>query len=223
MKFSLFFQFLTVLLPWPLRRLVLARMYGYRIHPSCSIGLSWVFPQELAMGESARIGHLTICKGLKRVEMGPHARIGHLNWITGFPQDSRDFFAHRTDRKAELLVGEHAAITHRHYIDCTDQVSIGRFSTLAGSHSKILTHSIDLEANRQTCQPISLGAYCFVGTNCVILGGARLADYCVLAAGAVLTGACAEPYRLYGGVPARAIKDLPENWAYFKREVGFVV
>lgn len=222
MSLSAIAKLLVILLPWPLRRLVLCKCFGYRIHPSCRIGLSWVFPKELVMEEKARIGHLTVCKGLKQLHLGPQSSLGNLNWVTGFPHELTSSFQHKTDRRAALILDRHSAVTHRHLIDCTDLVTVGEFSTVAGYHSKILTHSLDLESNRQSCSPVSIGSYCFVGTNCVLLDGSRLPDCSVLAAGSVLKKAYSDTYQLYGGVPAQSVKALPKEWAYFSRTVGFV-
>src|SRR4029079_13492242 len=105
-------------------------------------------------------------------------------------------FCHQPDRKPELVLEEHAAITHRHLIDCTHSVVIGRFSTFAGFQSQILSHSIDLTACRQSSAPVRIGAYCFVGTNCVILGGSELPDYSVLGAKSLLNHAYGDTHNL---------------------------
>lgn len=222
MFFSLLAKLFIVLLPWPLRRHVLTACFGYKIHPSCRIGLSWVFPKELLMEEKARVGHLTVVKGLQLLHLGPYASLGNLNWITGFPKDLQSSFQHMTDRKPVLLLERHSAVTHRHLIDCTDQVTIGEFSTLAGFHSQILTHAIDLEASRQSSSPVSIGRYCFIGTKCLLLDGASLPDCSVLAAGSVLNKAYAETNQLYAGVPAKPVKTLPSEYGYFSRTTGFV-
>jgi acetyltransferase-like isoleucine patch superfamily enzyme len=121
-----------------------------------------------------------------------------------------------------LVLGEHAAISNRHMIDCTARVVIGRFTTFAGFYSQILTHSIDLEKGRQSSEPVEIGEYSFVGTNCILLGGSVLPDRSVLAAKSLLNKKHSEPQTLYGGVPAKPIKALPANWAYFQRTAGFV-
>ena len=100
--------------------------------------------------------------------------------------DTSRHFAEETDRQPQLILGEHSAITHRHLIDCTNSVTIGKFTTFAGFQSQILTHSIDLERNRQSSSPVRIGDYCFIGTNCVLLGGSALPDYCVLGAKSLL-------------------------------------
>ena len=213
----------SVLLPWALRRWVLGRVFGFEIHPTARIGLSWVFPQRLRMEAHSSIGNLTVCKNLGFIHLGEHSTVGNLDWITGFPPGPSKHFAHQPDRRPELIVGPHSAITHRHLIDCTDTVTIGAFTTFAGFQSQILTHSIDLAAGRQSAQPVSIGSYCFVGTNCVLLGGAALPDRSVLGAKSLLNKAFTETGHLYGGVPARSLAALPANeMTYFQRQRGSV-
>lgn len=93
-----------------------------------------------------------------------------------------------------MIVGEHSAITNRHLIDCTDRVTLGRFTTFAGFRSQILAHSIDLAECRQSARPVTIGDYCFVGTDCVLLGGSALPDCSVLAAKSLLNKPQSEPY-----------------------------
>lgn len=220
---STLFRLLLVLLPWSVRRPLLVRCFGYELHPTSYVGRSFVFPVQLVLGPHARIGHLNVVKGLARMEVGEHGSVGNLCWITGFPLGTGSpHFAHQPDRRPGLLIGAHAAITHRHLIDCTARVEIGAFSTFAGFASQILSHSIDLHANRQSSAPVTVGTHCFVGTNCVLLGGARLPDRSVLGAKSLLNKAFEEPDQLYGGVPARPLGPLPADAAYFTRKTGFV-
>ena len=175
------------------------------------------------MEEGSHIGHLTVCKNIDLLHLKAHSSIGRGNWITGFPLGPSPHFAEEVDRRPQLIVGEHSAITHRHLLDCTNAVEIGRFTTFAGFQSQILTHSIDIENNRQASAPVRIGDYCFVGTNSVLLGGSVLPDYCVLGAKSLLNKALTETYQLYGGVPAQPIKKLSPESKYFTRSEGFVV
>lgn len=210
-------------MPWSARRSFLEKQFGYQIHPTSRIGLAWIFPTRLVMEEESRIDHLTICKNIDLLHLRSHASIGRGNWITGFPLGSSRHFAEETDRRPELILGEHSAITHRHLIDCTSSVEIGRFTTFAGFQSQILTHSIDIENSRQASAPVRVGDYCFVGTNSVLLGGSVLPDYCVLGAKSLLNKAFTDSYQLYGGVPAEPVKKLSPESKYFTRSEGFVV
>jgi len=224
---KLLLQALCLLAPWPLRRHLLQLCFGYRLDPRSRIGFAWVYPGHLILEEGASIGHLTVCKGLDLVHLGKEASVGRGNWITGLStrQPSADPrpFSHQPDRVSALIVHEHAAITHRHIIDCTNRVTIGARTTFAGYHSQILTHSIDLKENRQSSAPVRLGAGCFVGTNVVLLAGSVLPDDSVLGAKSLLNKAHVETHKLYAGVPARPVADLDPGVAYFHRTTGFVL
>lgn len=220
MKFLL--RLLSCFLPWPVRRILLNRFCGFRIHKTARIGLAWVFPKRLEMGEHTHIGHLTTVVHLDAVYLDAFARIGRGNWITGFPSGDARHFAHEPGRVSQLHLFDHSAITNRHLIDCTSPVELGRFSTLAGFQTQILSHSIDLQACRQSSASVSIGDYCFIGTNCVLLGGSRLPGFSVLAAKSLLNKNYSEEYVLYGGVPACRLKPLPREARYFQRKTGFV-
>ena len=211
-----------VVLPWPLKRRLLQLIYRYELHPSSRIGLAWVFPRRLIMHAHSSIGHLTVCKGLELLELEQYASIGRLNWISAYPLDGSPHFAHSRERSPALTLAEHSAITMRHIIDCTERVSVGAYATVAGYRSQRLTHSIDLAECRQDAKPITIGSYAFVGTACTVLGGAVVPDHSIVAANSLLHSAYEEPYRVYAGVPARAVAQLDPQLKYFTRAKGFV-
>lgn len=215
-------SFVMLLFPWRIRRPLLVALLGYKIDPTAKIRFSLICPDYLEMGPGARIGNLSICKGLSSLKMGEQSCINNLNWITGFPLSKDAFFRNEQDRRPELILGEHASITNRHLIDCTNSVRIGRFTTFAGFRSQILTHSIDLQDCCQSSKPVTIGDYCFVGTGCVLLGGSALPDYSVLGASSVLIKSYSETHQLYAGNPARPIKRLAEDLGYFHRKTGVV-
>ena len=165
---------LSFLTPWQIRRLVLEKIMGYKIHPTSRIGISWIFPEHLIMEAHSKIGHFSVCKNIKTLFLKESSSIGKANWITGYPAGRRPHFKEQSTRKPQLILGEHSAITNWHLIDCTNSVTIGKYSTIAGFRSQILTHSIDLENCRQWSEPVMIGSFCFIGTNSVILE----CDYC---------------------------------------------
>lgn len=208
--------------PWPVRRLMLKLCLGYKLARTSRIGFSIIHAQDVVLGDYASIGHLSFVWGLERFVLGVHSHIGNLNWVSGFPRGEMTFFRDEPVRASELLLEEHSAITNRHHIDCANSVCIGRYATFAGAHSQILTHSVDFKNCKQSSQPVVIGEYCFVGTGCVLLKGARLANYCILGAGSVLRTADAEEYCLWSGVPAQKIRALAHDWKYFSRIEGYV-
>ncbi len=213
----------TFLLPWSLRYRALNRWFHYQIHPSARIGMSWIFPRNLIMEAGSRIDHFTVAVHLDAITLREKAKIGRGNWITGFTTGSQSrHFQHQPDRKAELLIGESSAVTKNHHIDCTNLIQIGKFSTIAGYNSQLLTHSINVFENIQDSQPIYIGDYTFVGTNVVILGGAVLPSYSVLGAKSLLNKVQTTEWTLYGGVPAKALQPIPKDAKYFSRADGFV-
>jgi len=221
-KLIFLLRLLVLVLPWPLRHRCLRWFWKYNIDPTARIGFAWIYPKHLKMGKNTRIGHFTVAIHLDLIEMGNSSTIGRSNWITGFPSGPHKHFGHQTVRTPRLILGEHSAMTKNHHIDCTHEIRIGKFSTVAGYQSQLMTHAIDIVAGRQHSEPIEIGDYCFVSTRCILLGGTRLPSYSVLAAGAVLTKAFDESYSLYGGVPATRIKEMPKDAKYFNRTQGFI-
>ena len=215
-------MFLSVLLPWPWRRSLLEKQFGYSIHPSSHIGLCWIFPRRLIMEENSRIGHLTVCKNIDLLHLGPHAIIGQLNWITGFPSGTSRHFAHQADRHPELDRGDPCRNQSRHLIDCTARVRIG-----AVRDRRRISISADHPQHRSRSGPAISRAdrdwrILLCGTNCVMLGGTSLPHHSVLGAQSLLNKKWDEPYRLYGGVPAKPLKELSQEMEYFRRTQGFV-
>ncbi|MFC4390425.1 acyltransferase [Flavobacterium quisquiliarum] len=216
-------KILAVLMPWPIKRFILIQFFKYKIDPSARIGLSWIYPKKLIMDANSNIGNFNVAVHLDLMKIGKHSSIARGNWITGFPTNTDSkHFAHQKDRHSNLIIGEHSAITKNHHIDCTNIIQIGNFVTVAGYASQLLTHSINIELNIQDSHPITIGDYCFVGTASTILGGASLPPYCVLGANSLLNKSFTVPYRLYGGNPAKEIKELSQDFKYFNRETGFV-
>ena len=219
----MFLKLITYFFPWFLRRRLLNSFFGYKIHPNARIGWSWIFPKELIMDEGAKIGNFNVAIHLDTVEMKSNSKIGRGNWITGFPSKTKSkHFSHQLDRESKLYLGKNSAVTKNHHIDCTNLISIGEFSTIAGYSSQFLTHSIDVYESRQSSMPIYIGDYTFVSTNVVVLGGSVLPSFSVLGAKALLNKAYQEEWILYGGVPAKSVRTIDKNAKYFSRVDGFV-
>ena len=216
---------LIIPMPWFVKRRVYKLFFNYELHPTSRIGLSWILVDKLSLGQSAKIGSLNVIKGLNQLQMAESSSIGNLNWISAFPLNTiSPHFQHEADHRIpDLVLGEHTAITNRHLLDCTNRIEIKRFTTFAGFKSTVLTHSIDLKACRQSSKPITIGEYCFIGTGCILLGGAIIPDYSVLAAGSTIHKSMDYTYALYGGSPAKFIKSLEtDDLQYFKRTTGFI-
>lgn len=216
-------QLFICIMPMVLKRPLLKAFFKYDIHKTARIGLSWIFPDRLVMGANSSIGHFNTAVHLDEIIMSEETSIGRGNWITGFSSGTQSkHFAHQPERKSTLFIGAHSAITKNHHIDCTSPITIGRYVTVAGYSSQFITHSINVYDNRQDSKPISIGDYCFVGTNVVVLGGSSLPAYSVLGAKGLLNKSFTEEWKLYGGNPAKLITDISRDAKYFSRDTGFV-
>lgn len=213
------FNLLIIFLPWKIRRYILIKFYKFQIHPTARIGFSYIYPKQLIMKEGARIGHLNVAIHLELIQMDKNSSISQKNWITGFPLANKSHFKDFPDRKPFLIMKEDAAITKQHLIDCTDTVTIGEFTIVAGYGTQIMSHSMSLKANRQGCAPITIGQRCFVGTRSIILPGSVLPPQSVLGAGAVMNKKFTESFTLYGGVPAKAVQKIDETYEFFNRTI----
>lgn len=207
--------------PWSLRRFILRILFGAKIGKGTYVGFSMLHSERIEIGEGVKVGHFNLIKGLSLLKLDDHASIGNFNWISGSPiKGSKRFIS--SNRLPALILGRHAALTQCHRLDCSDSILFGDFSILAGYGSQLLTHSINIASSRQMVDKVCVGAYTFVGTRSVLLPGSVLPNYCVLAAGSVLVDSCRDEYTLYGGVPAKAIKQLDNKMAYFTRACGYV-
>lgn len=214
-------QVCLVVFPWSLRRLILNIFFKARIDRSARVGFSVIITEHLELGKGVRIGHFNLIKGLSLLRLDESASIGHLNWISGYPSCKSERFT-CVDRIPSLLMGRHSALTQFHRFDCSDTINIGEFSIVAGYGTQVLTHSVNLETAHQEIRPVRIDAYTFVGSRSVILPGSVLPRCSVLGAGSVLLRAYHEEYYLYGGVPAKPIKSLGRDWAYFNRHCGYI-
>lgn len=211
---------LLILLPWCIKRRLLVSIFHYELSKSAYIGLAFIYPKHLVMKDGATIKHFNVAINLDEIILEKNALIDRSNWITGFPTGTDSiFFSSETNRKSLLFVGENSVITKHHHFDCTNQIVIGRFVTVAGYSSQFLTHSVDIYSNRQASKSINIGDYCFVSTRCILLGGSALPDCSILGASALLNKDYGNdlPYGLYAGVSAKRVKTIDNNAKYFHR------
>ena len=103
---------------------------------------------------------------------------------------------------AELLVGANAPVT------IGDGARIGPRCMLVPTTHELGSSSA--RAGATVAAPIVLGEGCWLGAGVTVLSGVTVGNGAVIAAGAVVTEDC-EPDALYGGVPAKLLRRLPEQ------------
>ncbi len=187
----------------------LLRRMGHDVHPTARARASLVWKVGVfRMAAGSRMGRFNLVKNMRSVELGTGASVGRMNLVSAHP-----VYIKLWESSARLRLENNATITSRHSLDCSGGVSIGRFAGLFGHRSTIMSHSIDLRRDAQTALPVEIGARSFVGTNCLILGGASLPERSVLGAGSVLVKRrTLDAPGLYAGVPAKRVGDVEGAW-----------
>jgi maltose O-acetyltransferase len=90
-------------------------------------------------------------------------------------------------------------------VEIGEGCSIGyRITFLTTNH--VMSNSNNRGGNVEA-KGIHVGNGVWIGANAIILPGVTIGDGAVIAAGSLVARAC-EPNSLYGGIPARKIKDL---------------
>lgn len=210
---------LAMLLPSRARRFVHTRLLGYDIHPTATVGRSFIDVDRLVMGEGARIGHLVAIRGCEEVRLGAEAVIHLLVWVNAV-RASTGYFP-GVDRRPALIMGDHALITVMHFIDACDLVDLADFACLAGYGSIVQTHAVDTDALKQATAPIRIGHHSLVATRALLLPGAEVPDCSIVAAGSVV-GRPLKGNRVFAGMPARGVRDVDLDAPLFSRQNSHV-
>ena len=122
--------------------------------------------------------------------------------------------------RPRVSIGKDTFINYNCFFEATNKITIGNNCAVAMGvtfcNSNHDTNNPSRRAGEVESQPITVGNGVWIGANSTILPGVIIGDGCVIAAGAVVANDC-EPNGIYGGVPAKKIKNL--NSSGFK-EVG---
>lgn len=97
------------------------------------------------------------------------------------------------------------------YIQGTNGLKIGDCTIFAWG-VKIISanHDPSNPTNWISAEPIEIGKHCWLGANAIILPGVKIGDYCVIAAGAVVTKSFPDR-SIVAGVPAQLIGNNKSN------------
>lgn len=125
----------------------------------------------------------------------PQNQYNSLTWISGTPDIGED-----------VWIGAFCLIDSSY-----NTLTIGKGTNIS-SGAQVLTHSTVRRCISERIYteidslPTEIGEFCFIGTNAVILMGAKVGHHSVVAAGAVVTqNTIIPPYSIVAGVPAKII------------------
>ena len=204
---------------FPIPRPIVAALYAERrARPIWIPLLAKFFYREALMryrcesiGRRLQIeGRIPDIDGNGRIIIGNNVRIGeHCSWFIG----------HKVSEAATLIIGNDVSIGHRGMISAAKGVTIGDRTMLAGHISIFDNPSHPMSPRRRfhhepfaldEAQPVVIGRNCWIGGNAYILGGVTIGDNSIVAAASVVTKSV-PPNSLVGGVPARVLRELPDD------------
>jgi acetyltransferase-like isoleucine patch superfamily enzyme len=95
------------------------------------------------------------------------------------------------------------------YIEASNGIKIGDYTNI-GPNAGIISANHDPVDNSKHIKalPISIGKFCWIGMNAMILPSVQLGDFTIVGAGSVVTKSFAEGYCIIAGNPAKIIKYL---------------
>lgn len=84
---------------------------------------------------------------------------------------------------------------------------IGNFVSFHSENHNIADKEVEIRLQGVSHKGIVIGKDCWIGAKATILDGAIIGDGCVIAAGAVVGSGVYDSYKVYGGIPAKKMKD----------------
>ena len=125
------------------------------------------------------------------------------------------YFGGKSEISKDLIAGDYVFIGSHCII--YPKVEIGNYTMLANNVSIIGgDHVYDkvgvpiIFSGRDLLLPTIIGKDCWIGANAIIMTGVHIGDGVIVGAGSVVTKDL-QPYCVYGGVPAKKIKDRFKN------------
>lgn len=139
----------------------------------------WYSKLGIKLGENARIyGDLKVIGSYCNIEIGTNAEITTSCFLVA---------------KEKIVIGENSTLAYQTTI-LTSANPNGPYNQLSKVYPKVRA-------------PVKIGANSWIGACATLLPGISIGNFCVVAAGAVVTQDVPD-YSVVGGVPAKVIKKL---------------
>lgn len=182
--------------------------FSVRVSKGVTIGKKCKIGTNVSLGPMVTLGNgVNIASGvfLERISIGDGSAVESGIKITGCGE-------------GKIIVGKESYLGINNVLDWSDDITVGDFVHIAGPSTGIFTHtsapmclqSIPLHIKDKTYRPIApviIESNVYIGGNCTVYPGVKIGHHSVVAPNSAVNKDI-EPYSMYGGVPARKIKDL---------------
>lgn len=144
---------------------------------------------------------ITICGSNSHIKIGSKSNLNHCHLYI-------------EDSGGQIMIGQHVTTTGQTNFDVIEGKSItigddclfsSEITFRVGDSHSILDKDTFNRINPS--KDIKVGHHVWIGQDVKILKGTVIADNCIVATGAIVTGIIAPPNSIIGGVPARVIKE----------------
>lgn len=211
-KIKLLLVLLVGLLPASRAKNRLLNRLGHQIDPTAIIDPVILFKiLRIEIGPRSHIWSGNLIRHLRGLRMGADCTMMRWNSVSAIPAFRRTAGAD-PETVGVFSMGDQVLITKGHDIDCSGGVIMDDWSAIAGKETLVYSHAYDPSNHVLTCALTRIGTNGFVAARTTLAAGATLPDYSILAMGGVLMPGATKTKTLYGGVPAKPIRDI-SDWA----------
>ncbi|CAN5137923.1 hypothetical protein BH20ACT5_BH20ACT5_07750 [soil metagenome] len=183
-------------------------MFGHQVHPSAQVDPVFLIKVDrLQVGARTHIWSFSVFRDLRLADIGADITIMRWNkfWaLRGF----RRAGAADPDMAGVLSLGDGVLITKGHHLDCSGGFSMGEGSAIAGRDTLVYSHSYDPASHVLAAAPTRISARSFIAARTTLAMGAMLPTGSVLAMGGVLMPGATQTHMMYGGVPAKPLRNV---------------
>lgn len=183
---------------------------GHQIHPTAKIGSVVLLKVlRIEIGARTHIWSGNTFRDLQGLRIGTDGTMMRWNRVWAIPRFRRSEGAD-PETAGILSVGNHVLITAGHALDCSGGFTMGDWSAIAGRETLVYSHSYDPSNHTLSCAPTRIGENSFIAARTTLAMGSTLPARSVLAMGGVLMPGATKTGTLYGGVPAKPIRDIAD-------------
>lgn len=164
---------------------------------------------------------------LSTLEYGKNLKMGNYNTLKGnITVGNNVEICHYVLLKDGTIIGDDCYIDS--YVLTSGQCTIG--NNVKIRYQSIIARNVEVHDNvffcagvktayldhlaKATHEPLIIEDGCFLGDNCVIMGGVKVAKNCIIGANALVTRNT-EPNGVYVGCPAKRIREVGEDEIWY--------